>query len=368
MKIAVLGIRGLPANYSGFETCADHTSRHWTESGHDVLVYCRRNRYKEKPTHYHGVNLRYTPQLPFKGIETLSHTFLSILDLCFLNRQYKYVHLYNVGNSLFVPFLKIFGKKVLVSVDGIEWKRDKWGKLAKAIYRIGEMFAIRFANETIVDNQEISNYYLKKYGKDTTLIAYGAKIIEANESISKHILEKYGLRKGEYFIFVGRLVPEKGAHDLVATYKKLDTPYPLVVIGDDHSNSEYKKELLSNESDSIKMLGFKFGEEYEQLLANALIYLSASKLEGTSPSLLAAMGAGVCSLVNGIPENKTTVNESAYTYEENNLGDLLACWDSLLKNPREIQSMALKGKDHVIKNYSWSNIAEDYVASFEKIS
>lgn len=367
MKIAVLGIRGLPANYSGFETCADHTTRHWVVSGHSVLVYCRKNRYRDRIKSYQGAHLRYLPQLTFKGVETLSHTFLSILDVCLFYRSYPYIHLYNVGNAIFLPILKLFRKKVVISVDGIEWKRDKWNEFAKRMYKLGEQFAVQFADEIIVDNPEIEEYYQKKFGKKTTYIAYGAKILNSTPESETSFLAKYGLEPGKYFIFVGRLVPEKGTHHLIDAYKNLNTSYPLVVIGDDHSNSEYKMKLMNENSNSIRMLGFKFGDEYEELLSNALLYISASSLEGTSPSLLAAMGAGVCALVNGIPENKYTVEDCAYTFEENNFQDLEAQWRYLISNPDKILEMSILGKNHVIQEYSWSKIAESYLNTFKRL-
>lgn len=367
MKIAVLGIRGLPANYGGFETCAEHTTLHWTKQDHEVLVYCRKGRYDSRAKNHGKVRLKYISQLSTKSLETLSHSFLSVLDLCFIERGYKIVHLYNSGNALFLPILRLFGKKVTISVDGIEWKRDKWGKIAKTIYKIGEWFTVKFAHEVIVDNKEIEDYYLKKYNKATTLIAYGSKVVQQNPEISVEVLKSNQLQAKNYFIFVGRLVPEKGTHHLIKAYKSLKTELPLVVIGDDHSDSEYKKELFAHDSDTVRMLGFKYGDEYEQLLANAKIYISASMLEGTSPSLLAAMGAKVCCLVNGIPENKSTVEESAYTFEENDYENLATVWQDLIDHPEKVSQMGEKGYDHVLKNYTWEKISAQYIDTFSRL-
>ena len=367
MKIVVLGIRGLPANYSGFETCADHTSKYWSESGNDVLVYCRKNRYSDRPKFHGAVQLRYITQIPLIGLETLSHTLFSIFDLIFFRANFKYVHLYNCGNALFLPVLKLFGKKTLISVDGIEWKRDKWGAFAKLIYKLGERSAVRWADEIIADNKEIESYYLKKYGKPTTVIAYGAKMIESKVANSEQYLISNELRKKEYFLFVGRLVPEKGVHNLIDAYNKLQTDIPLVIIGDDHSNTDYKKSLLNNRSHRIKFLGFRYGEEYEQLLANALLYVSASHLEGTSPSLLAAMGAKVCCLINDIPENRATVSNGAFLFQENNFDDLTRQWKRLIGNRQEIEKMSIVGYSKAIQRYSWRKISSDYIRAFRRL-
>lgn len=367
MKIAVLGTRGLPANYSGFETCLEHTSRCWTNDGHTVLVYCRKNRYIHRPAFFESVRLKYINLIPSKSFETLSHTFLSVLDVCLKERSFKHIHLYNTGNAIFIPILKLFKKKVIISVDGIEWKRDKWGHLAKKMYKFGERLAIRWADEIIVDNQEVYDYYLNQFGKKTTLIAYGAKTTSIDASKAQTVLRKYNLNSKEYFIFVGRLVPEKGVHNLIRTYKQLNTKHPLVIIGDDHSDSEYKKQLFSQNSDYIKMLGFKFGDEYEQLLANAMLYISASHLEGTSPSLLAAMGAKVACLVNGIPENRNTAGTSILYFKESNYDDLLKIWQKAISDPDKIEEISLIGFQHVLKHYSWRKISNDYIKVLSKI-
>lgn len=366
MKIAVIGIRGLPANYSGFETCAEHTTKYWADNENEVLVFCRKNRYSDRPTSYGKVKLKFIGQFPGKSLETLSHTLFSILNLCLVERSYKNVHLYNTGNAIYLPILKLFGKKTAISVDGIEWKRDKWGRLAKTMYKIGEWFAYKFADEIIVDNKEIEDYYIDRFNKATTLIAYGAKIIKSEEQ-AKTYLEANSLVSKNYFLFVGRLVPEKGVHNLIEAYNKLNTDLPLVIIGDDHSESDYKAQLFSKQSDKIRFLGFKYGNEYEQILANALLYVSASHLEGTSPSLLAAMGANVCALVNGIPENKNTVNDAAVTFEENDFDDLVSKWSHLIKSKDEIEKMQQKGFEHVQKFYTWDAISKQYLNMFSKI-
>ena len=127
MKIAIIGIRGLPANYGGFETCADHTSSYWHSKGHEVLIYCRKSNYTIYPSEYNGIHLRYIFSIPLKGLDTMSHTLFSIVDLLVNFKDYKHIHLYNSGNGIFIPLIRLFNKKIIVSVDGIEWEREKWG-------------------------------------------------------------------------------------------------------------------------------------------------------------------------------------------------------------------------------------------------
>lgn len=363
MNIVIIGIRGLPANYGGFETCAENTSSYWVKKGHNVLVYCRWHLYDKRPDKINGVRLKYVSSVRTKSLDTISHSFLCLLDLILWEKQYRYVHLYNTGNAIFIPILKLLRKKVIISVDGIEWKRKKWGKLAKSIHKLGEKIAVKYADRIVTDNKVVEAYYKEKYNKITSTVAYGAKMLSSNYQNEDETLQQFGLKKKEYSIFVGRLVPEKGVHHLIDAYKKLKTSFPLVIIGDDNEN-EYRNSLFSNKSGSIIFTGYVYGTEYEILLKNAYLYVSASELEGTSPSLLAAMGAEVCALVNGIDENRQTIQDCAYCFEVNNFDDLRETWQRLLDTPDLITEMSKKGYNHCIDVYNWDTISQEYLDLF----
>lgn len=366
MNIAVIGIRGLPANYGGFETCAEHVTKFWSEEGHNVVIYCRYNHYKEHLKSYNGCRLKYIKSINTKSLDTLSHTLFCIFDLIFREPDIKNIHLYNAGNAMFLPILKLFKKNVIISVDGIEWKRQKWGRLAKIVHKLGEKFSVKYADEVIVDNTAVENYYRSKYGAETKMIPYGAKIIDINNySYENEILKKYNLTEKHYFIFIGRLVPEKGVHTLIEVYKKLNTEIPMVIVGDDNPQSEYRNKLLTQRSDKIMFLGYIYGKEYESLLKNALIYITASELEGTSPSLLAAMGAKVCVLVNGIEENLYTIRNAGNFYKANDLEDFYRVWTELIKNRNLISEKAKMGFELVLNVYIWENIAKAYIDAFK---
>ncbi len=368
MKIAIIGIRGLPANYGGFETCAEHVSRHWVSQGHDVVVYCRKSHYDKHPKELNGRKLIYIPSIPIKGIDTLVHSFYCILHLFFIQPSYKNVHLYNSGNGIFIPLLKLLGKKVIISVDGIEWKRQKWGALAKLTHKVGAKLSVKFADKVITDNQEVHDIYKKELRAESTIIAYGAKFIDHINPKTPY-LHKYNLISKNYFVFVGRFVPEKSVHHLIEKYLLLKTDMPLVIIGDDTSETEYKKSLFEEgkRHKNVIMPGFLYGDEYESLLSNAYLYVSASELEGTSPSLLAAMGAKVCTLVNGIKENIQTIGNAGTSFNERDYIDLQKKWQLLVDTPSLTEQMALKGYEHVNKHYRWESIANKYIEVFEYI-
>lgn len=366
--IAVIGIRGLPANYGGLETCAEEVTRRWVAAGHEVRVYCRKSRYTERVAEVDGVELVYTSSVPSKSLDTITHTLFSIMHLLVTGRRFKCVHLYNTGNSIFLPLLKLFGKTVVLSGDGIEWRREKWGVVAKAVHKLGERFAVALADSIVVDNDEVGKYYRERFGIDTDLIAYGANDIVPDAALSAELLAKHRLVAGQYFLFVGRLAPEKGVHNLIAAYRRLQTDWPLVIIGDDTNGGEYRDELFAQQSDAIRFLGFVYNTDYEQLLVNARLYVSASELEGTSPSLVSAMGAGVCALVNGIEENIATARGAAFTYAKHDTDDLARLWQHLIDTPDEVDTMAERGRQCVQQNYRWDAIAEQYIDVFTRLT
>lgn len=369
MKIAIIGTRGIPARYGGFETCAEHVSRHWVEVGHRVTVYCSRKLYASKYRTYNGCHLVYVPGLYQSSLDTISRGLLSILHLIVFQRSVRFVHLFNTGNALFLPLLKLTGKFVVISVDGIEWKRKKWGRLARFAHLAGERMAALFADSVVADNPVVENHYrLRYHGVRVSTIPYGAHSLKCDdEAYADALLRRHGLRRKQYFLFVGRLVPEKGVHHLTKVYRMLKTSFPLVIIGDDRPDSQYRNSLLAQRSKSIRFLGYVYGKEYEYLLSNALLYVSASELEGTSPSLLSAMRAGVCALVNGIEENRSTVGDAALCYPANNTGELRRLWQWVISHPPEIEAMAWKGRKHVENNFSWQSVASQYLELFSAL-
>ncbi len=365
MKIAVLGTRGIPANYGGFETCAEQLAQRWTAGGHDVLVYARRQRYKDRPAMVGRTRMRYTRSFERFGMGTPSAAFLSAADLIALRRDYRYVHLYNTGNAFLLPLLRLFGFRAVISVDGIEWRREKWGWLQKAAHRFGAWLAVKFAHAVVADNRSVTEFYAAEFGCQAATIAYGAQPIQRSADADE-ILARFGLTAGRYCIFIGRMVPEKGVQRLIDAFERLNTDLSLVIIGDD-APTPYRDAIWARKSDRIRLLGFQYGHVCEQLLVNAKMYVSASMLEGTSPALLSAMSAGVCCLVNGIPENRHTTAGSVALFEENDAESLVSTWQALLDDPQRLASVAASGQAHQRQHYDWDKIADEYLQLFQHV-
>lgn len=370
MKIAVIGIRGLPDKYSGFETCASNTTAYWSKKS-DVLVYCRKALYKNRPTQTDsGIKLKYLPCLRLKSFETLTHTFLCCLNLIFCNSSYRVVHLYNCANGIFIPLLRLFSFHTVISVDGIEWKRKKWSYLGQVFFKLGAYFSVKFSNAVVTDNKIVFDFYMKKYNLQTHLIAYGAKSVYQNFEQESELLQAYGLEKKNYFIFIGRFVPEKGVLNLIKSYLKTNLEKPLVIVGDDASGGEYRNQIFSTYGNNprIKLVGYLYGDKYEMLLKNAHMYVSASELEGTSPSLLMAMKAEVPCLVNGISENIATAGSSIFYFNKNDLKDLSFKLESLSNNKQELAQSTKKALSLVKAKYNWESISKEYYDLFENLS
>jgi glycosyltransferase involved in cell wall biosynthesis len=362
VKIAITGIRGIPANYGGFETCAEQTAVRFARQ-HDVFVYCRVHNCTYDSDSYLGVSLVKLGSINKKGIDTLSHTFRCVLDII-CRKDIEIVHLYNAANAIFIPILKIAGKKVVISVDGIEWKRQKWGNIAKAFYKLSEFICTKTADSIICDSRTVQKYYRDKFKCPTEYIPYGAEI---NHDISSASLEKFGLKPREYLLFIGRLVPEKGVHNLISAYNQLRPRLPLIIIGDAPEQPEYVASLKKAAGDNIRFLGYVYGDDYQALNRYPYLYLTASMLEGTSPALVAAMGAGNCVLVNGIPENLETIGQAGFAAKENDISDFAAKLKFLIDNPAIVEQYRVLAFRRVNETYNWDKISDSYLNLFNSI-
>jgi glycosyltransferase involved in cell wall biosynthesis len=354
LRIAIIGTRGIPANYGGFETCVDEVARRLAADGEDVTVYCRRNNVGDAGTEYAGVKLRSLPSVYRKSLDTISHTFLSVVDA--LPRGFPLFHVYGVGNAVFVPLLRLFRRRVVISVDGLEWKRRKWGRFARAWLRLSEYFAVRFADEIVADSKVVQAYYRERHGRETAYIPYGA--YTTRRDTTGHV-EAAGLKPDGYVLFVGRLIPEKGVHHLIRAFAGVRTDMPLVIVGDDPYNPEYVASLRRMADERVLFLGYVYGDAYEELCSHARVYVQPSELEGTSPALLAAMGFGNCVVVNGIPENLETIGDAGLSYPVNDIEALREILQRLADDPGEVETYRGRAVERIRKVYNWDRIASD---------
>jgi glycosyltransferase involved in cell wall biosynthesis len=363
MRIAMLGGRGVPARYSGSETCVEEVGARLAKRGHVVIVYCRRHNSQTDEKFYKGMQRVVLPSLNTKSLDTLSHDLIALLSN-FRSEPADVLHFHGMGNSLFLPWLKVMPGKTVVTVDGPDWERPKWSWLARRVLKFSAKLGIRMADAIITDSLVSQRYYRENFGRETTYIPYGADVVETR---ADDALADYGLEKRGYFLFVGRLVPDKGVHFLVQAFEGLETDLKLVVVGDSPLFPEYVQRLKSTPDTRIKFPGYVFGEPYRQLCAHAFAYVQPSLVEGTSPALLAAMGSGNCVVVNSIPENLETVGDTGLAFARNDPLDLRRVLQTLLDQPDLVERYRNKARQRVTEVYNWDLIAHEHERLYQAI-
>ena len=364
MKIAIMGIRGIPANYGGFETFAEEIAPRLVRYGHEVTVYGRSNNIKYKDNYYKGVRIKILPTIHHKYFDTVAHTFLCALHSLF--NKYDVILICNSANSAFSWIPRLRGQRVVLNVDGLEWKRKKWNILGRWFYKISEYLATIFPNHIVSDAVEIQKYYLDKFKKKSTYIAYGAP---TERETSNDILQIFDLKPRQYLLYVSRLEPENNAHLVVKAFEKLRTDKKLVIVGDAPYNKEYINKLKSTKDHRIIFTGYVFGKGYREFQSNAYIYIQATEVGGTHPALLEGMGFGNCVLANDVAEHHEVLGDAGLYFNGNhNDQDLSKKMQYLLERPEIVENYRVKARDRVIARYSWDKVARDYEALFIKMS
>lgn len=386
MKIAILGTRGIPARYGGFETFAEELAKRLATAGHDVEVHCRSFLYPEAATGGEGVSvpgvrLIFLPAIRTKHLETISHTFFSVLNLTFraLRGEAPDVALVcNGANAPIVWILRLLGIPYAINVDGIERKRGKWGRLGALWYLLGEWCSARLSPVVVSDADVIRDYYRQSYGVDSEVITYGFRDSyagEVEEKLSSGVssprinekLAQFGLRSGEYILYVSRLEPENNAHRVIEAYGMLKNPPPLVVVGNAPYASSYIRSLRAISRGDVRFYGFQFGASYELLQLGALLYIQATEVGGTHPALVESMGFGNCVLANQTPENAEVLGESGVLYKFNDSADLAKNLELLLGRRESIQHYRKLARKRVEERYSWENLTRSYLELFSRM-
>ncbi|MCM8772723.1 MAG: DUF1972 domain-containing protein [Candidatus Omnitrophica bacterium] len=362
MKIIIVGTRGIPARYGGFETCAEKLSIGLVKRGHKVFVTCRKYLYPEKLKVYKGVNLVYLPSLKNKFTDTFSHTFFSILWAIFKNPDIILV--FNSANSPLCILPRILGKKIVINVDGLEWKRRKWGFFGKIYYRFCEFFSCLIANRIIADSKEIKNYYKNKFGKEPIYIPYGAdfEILENEE-----IMKKYGIEKFNYFFNGSRLEPENNQDLIVKSFLKVNTQKKLIIIGKASYKSKYEKRLKMIKDKRIKFIEPIYSPDYNVIMANCYAYIHGNEVGGTNPALLKAMGSGKCILAIDVPFNREVLGDCGF-YFKKDTNDLKEKIEFLLRNPYIVEEFGKKARERAKKLYKWEDVVESYEKLFLELA
>jgi len=362
MRIAIMGIRGIPASYGGFETFAEELAPKLVKRGHEVTVYGRSNIIKYKETFYRGVRLKILPTISHKYLDTVFHTFLCVIHAFF--KKYDVILICNATNSIFSLLPRLSGKKVVVNVDGIERMRKKWNWLGKLWYLFGEIFSVFFPNVIVSDARAIQEYYRKRYKKDSVLIPYGAY---TNRISSQDVLETFGVKPNEFLLYVSRLEPENNAHIVIKAFKDVETDKKLVIVGDAPYAKQYISSLKETNDSRILFTGFVFGKGYKEFQSHAYCYIHATEVGGTHPALIEAMGFANYIIANGTPENIEVLGNTGMIYEKNSVEELRDKIQYAIDHPKEILKHGEMAKQRVEKEYNWEKITDKYEELFKKI-
>ncbi|PYQ27845.1 MAG: glycosyl transferase family 1 [Acidobacteria bacterium] len=370
MKIAILGTRGVPPAYGGFETFAGELSTRLAHRGHDVYVYCRSGAAPasgaglcEKPAAeaaaaplWNGVHRIELPAIRHKYFETVSHTLLSALDALF--RDFDAVLVCNAANAFVLPLLRAKRMRVAINVDGIERRRRKWNAFGRAVYAIGEAFSASFAT-VIADAEVIARYYREQYQIDPVVIPYGAEFPDEEDS---DVLQRLGVK--DYILYVSRFEPENNPLEVVREYERLRNAPPLVMVGTGLYALDLVAELHRHASDKILLPGAIYGRDYRTLQRNALLYIQATEVGGTHPALIEAMASGGRVLAHDTPENREAGGDAVGYFDVHASGELSGMISEFLRNPLQRDELRARARLRASRLYSWERVTDAYERLF----
>ncbi|HXA05964.1 MAG TPA: DUF1972 domain-containing protein [Bryobacteraceae bacterium] len=358
MRIALLGTRGIPANYGGFETFAEELSTRLALIGHSVAVYCRQ---RPQETPWRGVELRYLPTIRHKYFDTLAHTCLSTLHLLFHRCD---VALYcNAANAIFTILPRVAGIPVVLNVDGIERKRKKWNHLAKAWYLLSEKLATLLPTEVVTDAQAIAGYYRERYRKLTHFIPYGA---DAGKIETRKALGELGLEPGRYFLYVSRMEPENHALEVRQAFEPVNTEMKLALIGDAPYAADYIRQVRATTDARMVLPGAIYGRGYQELGSHCFAYIHATTVGGTHPALIEAMGRGALVLYRDTPENREVADGAGIPFGEHDLTQKIEEALAMTEEARNV--LRRQAIERVLERYSWDTVTADYDRLFQKLA
>ncbi|MGI9071316.1 MAG: DUF1972 domain-containing protein [Bryobacteraceae bacterium] len=356
MRIGLLGTRGIPANYGGFETFAEEISVRLAERGHAVTVYCRERSHQKT---YRGVRLRYLPTIRHKYFDTVAHTGFSTFDVVF--RRFDVVLYCNAANAVFTIWPRLRGTPTALNVDGVERHRKKWNYLAKTWYQVSEWLATWCCSAIVSDAQRIREYYLQHHSKESTFIPYGAEVgrIERTDQ-----LRALGLEPGKYVLYVSRMEPENNALMVREAFEKVRTDFKLALVGDAPYAADYIRQVKETRDPRIVIPGGIYGEGYRQLQSHCRAYVQATEVGGTHPAMIEAMGRGALVLYLDTPVSAEVAGDAAVPFHDDLVAKLQWAVDV---GDEERAAWGCRAMQRVEKHYSWNAVTDAYEALFRRL-
>lgn len=357
--IVMIGHKHILSREGGIEIVVKELAVRMVKKGYHVICYDRMGEHVSggklsKRNEYEGVLIQPVLTINKKGLAAMSSSFFGALKAAFSNADIIHFHAEGPAAMSWIP--RITGKRIIVTIHGLDWKRAKWGGFASKYIKWGEKQAVKYADEIIVLSRSVQEYFKKTYGRETEYIPNG---VSASQTIPANLItEKWGLIRDSYVLFVGRIVPEKGLSYLIEAWKDIKTEKKLVIVGGSSDTQAYMKELKQLAAENILFTGFQQGRVLEELYSNAFIYCLPSDVEGMPLSLLEAMSYGNCCVVSDIPECKEVVDEKAITFVHSDIENLKTTIEQLLNNQELVYKYKRDAANYITNKFNWDNVVE----------
>ncbi|MGD9696609.1 MAG: glycosyltransferase [Thermoleophilia bacterium] len=358
MRLALVGTRGIPAAYSGFETAVERLSERFTARGHEVTVYCRPHMTERRDSHA-GARLVHLPTIRSKHLDTLAHTLVSTAHLA--TRLRPDVAIYFIaGNAPVVPLARLAGIPSILQIDGLDSERAKWSGPAQAYLRFAERIAPGAATLAVTDSEAVADAYERRFGRRILAIPYGAEVADPGDA---GWCRKLGVEPGRFVLFVGRLVPENNAHLLVEAHRLLAPDWPLVVVGDAPYAADYIASLKASAGPGVRFPGYVFGDGYAELVRGCAVMCAPTEVGGTHPVIVEGLAAGAALLVSDHAPNREVVGDAAATFAlEGGAAALAGELDALMRDPGRRAELGRRAAARARAHYSWDACADAYLS------
>ena len=361
LKIAIIGSRGYPYVYSGYETLIKELSERLVTRGHNVRIYCHRSLFKKRPKIINGIELIYTPSIETKFLSQFINSFFSIIHVCF--SKIDVVLIVNSANGPFGIITKIFSIKTCINTDGIEWLRPKWNGLGSIYFKISSKLSTIFFDEVITDSFSMQKIYLKNFKRDSTVIAYGPTI---KKNYSQKILRKFNLSSKNYYLIVGRLIPDNNSKLIIEGFQKSKSKKKLVIVGDVPYKDNYASKVKSYSSSKIIFTGYiKNSESLSCLYNNCYAYVHGHEFGGTNPTMINALDINCQILALNTVFNKEMIGKRKGLFFEKNIKSIAQGINLLEKR---YSRLTKENESYKIPEiYNWEYITQKYIEVFSKI-
>lgn len=363
LKIAMLGHKRIPSREGGVEIVVEELAARMVALGHEVTCYNRKGHHvsgkefdDEKLTEYKGIKLKTVPTINLRGVAAMSSSVFAAIRAAF--GKYDIVHFHAEGPCAMLWLPKLFGKRCIATIHGLDHQRAKWGRFASAYIMLGEKCAVKYADEIIVLSKNVQEYFMDTYGRKTKFIPNGVNYPDLRKA--EVITKKFSLNKDEYILFLGRLVPEKGIKYLIQAFKEVKTNKKLVIAGGSSDTNEFEKELkeLAKNDGRIIFTGFVQGKELEELYSNAYLYCLPSDLEGMPLSLLEAMSYDNCCLVSDIEECSSVIEDKGIVFKKSDINDLKQKLQRACDDLQMVEKYKVEASNFICKKYNWDDVVD----------